>query len=320
MEELRELLNGKMSWLKDLSEQNILMHNDLDAILSVGFLEKYAKLKNVVGIYDNSVFYAEDTSFLKDINIHNCIGVDLDFMIPKMKTLGHHITGLLKTGENYNVNDLCEITKNISQIGFSYGSKYPLNEIIFLYSLFGLQPETDNEIALLVYADSVFKNYVDYRLNVRSWLKRLGQTNILNALDTRSPDIYGIIASRIIPLTKCFGGDEPHNQFQITGYNKDLRKKMYIGKPQFLINFINKNFGWDMNILPDKLSYTRQLYYHEFNLGNSKDDEKIGLLLEYVNDKLQGKEEIYSASLTKKNELKITSKKKFSLENILQTQ
>lgn len=320
MQSLERLFNTTMSWIKDLSNEKIIIHNDIDALLCAGFLGEYAKMNNIVGMYDTRIFYLKedipDKEFKKQSYLKECIGVDLDLTIEGMRTLGHHMTGIIRQGVSYNVNDIFNSLDNVAKGSTIYREKYPLNEIIFLYSLFGMQPQTDEEIALLVYADSVFTSYRDHMPNVRNWLKKLNQTKILDALDNRYPKIFGIICSRIVPLTKGFGTNKKFKQFTLTRYNPIKSTYEYIGNPQFLIDFINKTMHWSMKSLPNKLMHKKMLYYYEIELcdRNNKDKNTINERLKKLNKVFGGKDFVYSSSWAYEHVCKVTTSAKINTD------
>lgn len=80
------IFNRYYYWLKDLSNKNIIMHNDLDAIMSVCFLQVYSGLSKIAGIYDTKAFYMCSPRFLElTTDLKNCVAIDLDISIPTKK-------------------------------------------------------------------------------------------------------------------------------------------------------------------------------------------------------------------------------------------
>lgn len=307
------LLRNKVKWLFNLEKEKVIIHNDIDGILSMAFLQNYANLKQIVGIYDLDCFYFSQKDYLKVSNFKNLIALDLDISFLGIRNIGHHMTCFNTNTSSLNINEEYLLTKD-NIIDF-YHKKYPLNTIILLYSLFGIEPNTDEEIALLIYADSVYKNYLDYKNNVSNWLKELNQYKILDALENRYDKLINIIISKIAPITNLYkdnrnNSKKAFSQCHITKkdyiYGKETYQ--YIGNPRHLLNLIKDITNWNLINLPNFLPYTRVCNNLSLSLGKDTKTIKENLF-KFSNFLMQNNSIIVSHCLIYRNSIKITISK-----------
>lgn len=305
-------LKDKHLWLKNLENENIIIHSDFDGIISMAFLQHYAKLKKIVGIYDLNTFYMKEKKYLKKDVFKDIIGIDLDISYFNIRGLGHHLT-CLSNDNCFNINEYYNVKNNPIK---NYYKKYPLNTIILLYSIFNIKPKTDEEIALLVYADSVFKNFKEYEYNVTNWLKLLNQYEILNALNNRYDKIKKIIDTKIAPVTSTYKDNRVSSTYSqcplTTKYiinNKTYYQYDKNSKP--LLELIYKYTTWNIIDLPETFPYQRICNNIKIDLSNKKQKDisneellinfnKLSKLL------LDNNDMIVSNSMTYKSSIKIT--------------
>lgn len=310
---LNSLLNDKLKWLKDLSKEDCIIHSDIDGLLSMAFLQNYANMKQIVGIYDLDAFYMSEFKYLTTKYFKNLCAIDLDVSYLGIRNIGHHMTCVNSSNNSLNINEFVNFNKNTNSIVDNYNQKFPLNTIILLYSIFNIQPKTDEEIALIVYADSVFENYNSYKNNVVKWLKFLGQYNILDALNNRYSDIIKIIDEKILPITKEFSSRKKYSQCLLTSKEEmyGIIVQKYNGNPIKLLNLIRKITNWNVIDLPNGLYNIKS--FNNLKVILSDDSKDINLIkknLKKLDTFLkENSKNIVSSSMTYRNEYKITVNK-----------
>lgn len=299
---LNEIRNHKkLTWLMNMENEKAIIHNDIDGILTYAILNKYANLKKLVGIYDLDGLFVTDKKYLKEDELKNICGLDLDMNIDGMRTLGHHMTFTTNNAAT-NINDLFGISVNISSM---YYSKYPLNTVLFLYAILGIKPKSDKEIALLIYADSVFTNFIKYKDNVIWWLEVLELSEVKDALINRYDVLMDIIDKEIAPIMAMIKDERKSSTYSQSPLITKFSKK-YIGNPTHVLKLIKDTMGWEVDPLPSKLPYSK--IYNNICLDVSKDTKK------FQEDKFESikamfkkqGDEIISSSMTYKNSFKIT--------------
>lgn len=307
-------LKKKIEWIYNLENESVIIHSDIDGILSMAFLQHHAGLKEIVGLYDLDTFYFKSEEYLKVSNFKKIIGIDLDISFFDIRHIGHHINCLMAGENSLNINEEFGMVDNIID---NYYMKYPLNTIILLYSLFEIEPTTDEEIALIVYADSVFTNYINYKKNVVTWLKRLGQNNILNALENRFDNIMNIINSKIAPITNKF----IDQRYSAKGkYSQcPLTKKVfqfgnlipqYCGNPKDLLDLIRNITNWNVIDLPKSLYYKREYNNIPVSLGDKADINTLNKnIIKITNFLEENKHVVISSCMPYRNSLKVTLSK-----------
>lgn len=322
---------NKLVWFDRLNEFKIIIHNDIDAILTGGFLLQRGA--EIVGMYDlRNIFYTKwEYKNMMNKNPENILAMDLDINLKNIKCFGHHIVPPFNPNA-FNANDLLGIT------GDNFTSKCPLNSILLLYSLYEIKPKNDYEIALILYADSVIDNYVKYKDNVVFWLTKLELLDFLDALENRFDKLIEIINEKIKPITIKFEvnedkegkiklqnsqnlNDSERKYPQCTQYI-DFRTYTYQttryctgedGKPSIkniegriedLLKLVEDIMGWDMSKFP--LQYCKYIdnFYKPSDYKikfENKDYFNIVKILE------ESKEDIVSMAFSYSNYLQITT-------------
>ena len=256
----------------------VITNNDGDGIASILFLLNHplTKGKTVMkGIYTLDKLYL--TNKFDKVNIKNMVGIDLEMQIKGMYCVGHHMN-ITYNPNSLNANDLFGVSEDLL---FNFHNKCPLNTLILLYWLFNVKPKNDQEIAFLIYWDSVIYNYQKYRPNVVQWLKALKMDEILDALENRKEFLMNIIKKEILPITNSFKtGYEKSKlpQCNIVPYY-DREKKMFyflqnnssksISK---ILGLMNKMMGWETSNFQTKFCF-REDYIYTTLIVNSKFDK-----------------------------------------------
>lgn len=317
--EMRKLV----SWIYNLKNKNVIIHSDMDGLLCMAFLQHHAQLGQIVGLYDLETLYFTDPKFKLINNFKELIAIDLDMSLLGIKNIGHHMTCVKGGSNSLNINEFYKLDEDL------YGNffrKYPLNTVILLYSLFNIEPKSLEEIALIVYADSVFSNYINYSKNVTIWLKKLKQFKILNALENDFDKIMDIIDTKIKPITDLVKDNrvskqDTYSQCHLTTsyyFNGEVRKK-YKGNPVELLSLIKEITNWNIIDLPSNL-FCKVTYNNvKVSLIEEKDKsiEDYSLKRNIINKNIQkldkfleeNKQSVLSSSMTYRDGFKVTINK-----------
>lgn len=307
--------NKNISWLfEDLSQTNAIIHSDIDGLLTMGFLQNYAGLKEIVGIYDLRTFHMKEEKYKTRKEFRKMVGLDLDISYFDIRNIGHHMTCVKSNEKSLNINDLYGLQEDLVN---NYYRKYPLNTVILLYSLFNIKPKTDEEIALLVYADSVFGNYTDkYKKNVTYWLKILNQYEILDALENRCSTIQNIIDNQILPITSKIKDPRASSKYSQCPLTQSVYIQakgkcidIYNGNPKIILDLIRRITNWNIIDLPKQLLFTRECYVNTICLSKDKKnkDEIQAHLKKLKKFLLENKSDIVSSSMPYINSFRITT-------------
>lgn len=305
-------IRHRIDWIFDLSNKNIIIHSDIDGVLSMAFLQQYAGLKQIVGLYDLDTFYFIDKEYTKVSKFKDLIAIDLDISYYGIRNLGHHMTCVKSADNSLNINEYAGIAENLVS---NYTQKYPLNTIILLYSIFGIEPSSDEEIALLIYADSVYQNFNQYNNNVVNWLTALKQHKILDALNNRYEKLMSIIRDKIVPITSKikdtrYCAKDKFSQCQLTSsyyFNKQKRRK-YNGNPKELIDLIRDITNWNVIDLPKNMFCKKTYFNKKVILGEKSDLSTVrNNLLKLEKYIEENPNTIVSSSMAYINGYKITS-------------
>lgn len=309
--EVKNLINNRLSWIKELSNEDCIIHPDMDGLLSMAFLQNFANMKQIVGVYDLDAFYVNNLDLLSQNNFKNLCAIDLDVSYLGIRSLGHHMTCVKSSENSVNINEFMGLTETPAKIVDNYYNKFPLNTVILLYSIFDIEPENDEEIALIVYADSVFENYRLYKSNVREWLIKLEQYEILDALDNRYEEIMKIIDNTIAPITNTIESRKKYSQCLLT-YKKGKFNKTtyhYNKTSNEIIDLIRDITKWNTMYLPSELNKIKIFNNSKVVLSENYND--VSLIKKNIEklDKFlkENSESIVSTSMTYKNQYKITT-------------
>lgn len=159
------------------TNKNIIIHNDGDGMISGLFMRNRGH--KFAGFFDLKKAILQEGSVLTE-----CLGVDVDFSLKEVDTIGHHIT--LKHHDNHiNLNQLFDSNNH------SFSKKFPLSTILSLYYLTETPLPTDmRQRALLFYIDGINVSAKKYTWNVQTWIKKLGFEELLNEYKEGKYDTY----------------------------------------------------------------------------------------------------------------------------------
>jgi hypothetical protein len=169
--------------LDTLSHSNkIIISPDIDGMTSARLLEAFNG-SVVVGTYDKNVLVTAD-----GIDPKECLFVDCDMNSSDLVSIGNHQR--LSSGDNmssksFNPNVYYDINK--------YTDKYPF-ATAFLIS-FATRVTTSETIqAYMSYADSTYKNLVNYSENMHNWWERMRHLE-LDQVFNPSPEVAKVLQS-----------------------------------------------------------------------------------------------------------------------------
>lgn len=165
------------SILKTLEYSNhLVVSPDIDGFTSARLLEAFNG-SIVVGTYDKNVMVLAD-----GVEPSECLFVDCDMNTSDFVSIGNHQR--LSSGDNmakksFNPNVHFGINK--------YTDKYPF-ATAFLIS-FATRVPTSEQIQLyMAYADSTYKNLLNYLPNMNNWHERMRHTELDRVFDLSSDD------------------------------------------------------------------------------------------------------------------------------------
>ncbi|MFH0948398.1 MAG: hypothetical protein V1833_05305 [Elusimicrobiota bacterium] len=240
-----DVLLKKYFWLIE-KNQKIIISPDVDGILSALFMSNYFNWQ-VVGFYDG-----KDLAIKQDVNIDDCIFLDMDIYRENIRSCGHHMVLYNKKNipPNWNNYSNC-INPNIIR-GFDayndFQEKYPFATIHFLLCAISSYKEIKivlpkTAVSPLLYVDGTFKNLLNYPENCISWLK------FFNAKDVNSPmyPIYILFANRKI-------ADMIHDLENIFGKFREIVDGKKRGGDKIKIaDIVNNSFSKESMLKIDKL-------------------------------------------------------------------
>jgi len=160
-------------WLRNLTQKNVIMGDDLDAALSTILFLRCNPQATLAGIYSgySKIYLCPDLSFQQ---LDQCVFIDLDIYKAGCRSLGHHIIRrderdvLAGFQQSCNMNELAK-----RSLSANYIKKYPLGTVHFLMWLYDVPvPFFKNAEPLIWLADSTFINGQSHRFrsNVMEWL------------------------------------------------------------------------------------------------------------------------------------------------------
>ena len=169
--------------LDTLSHSNkIIISPDIDGLTSARLLEAFND-SVVVGTYDKNILLLGD-----GIDPKECLFVDCDMNTSDLVSIGNHQR--LSSGDNmssksFNPNVHFGINK--------YTDKYPF-ATAFLIS-FATRVTTSEQIqAYMSYADSTYKNLINYSENMHNWRERMRHLELDQVFEP-SPQVLQILKS-----------------------------------------------------------------------------------------------------------------------------
>lgn len=181
-------IRDRFSWLNE-RDKKMIVHNDLDGILTAMFFKQYLNWE-VVGVYDLNKI---SVTAKEPISMKDLIYVDLDVTFSDYYSIGHHIIGS-ESNTHFNINDIFGIDHK------QYVKKFPLSTVLFLYWLYEIElPKDMLQNIFLLHSDSTYKNYVTYKNNVEMWIKALGLNSLFEVLNHK--DFKSMHETHVLPNT-----------------------------------------------------------------------------------------------------------------------
>jgi len=136
--------------------KNLIISPDIDGFVSAKLLWKYNG-SSVVGTYDKNLLLLAD-----GIDPADCLFVDCDMNSPDYVSIGNHMR-LMEDNisvESFNPNTHYKVKQ--------YNQKFPFATCFLL--AFAIEPQTTlSDNLSMAYADSTYKNKVDYEHNMQHW-------------------------------------------------------------------------------------------------------------------------------------------------------
>lgn len=208
----------KTQWF---NRDNVVIHNDLDGMISFALLKKYNNKKTLVGFYDLSKIV-----LFQNVNLDEILFLDLD--MDNYFCIGHH-KKIYYSDKALNPNNLVQFS--------DYTNKYPFNTFMFLMYLLDISMEDLSPLqrCLIFTADSVAYNILNYSKNVQQWDKLLKLNSIQSYQMER--EYVGRVAERLRKLT---GEKKEYPQFKFAVEDKEKTTKY--------LKFVEEVFKMDLQI------------------------------------------------------------------------
>jgi len=204
-----------------------------------------------------------------------------------------------------------------------YKNKYKGNTAINIYTMAGREPTTLKEIAFVLYIDSVFDIYYDkkYTKNFVQWMKRIGQNNILKALENHFLEIEKIIKNEIAPFFNKFHKsksiDDPD---RVVPKNRQGNVKIIGGRLSNdfyeIIDFIKYMTGFS---IPITLLLDLDFQFVEKYHSNKKEIDSVAEMLNLYKEleKLRDQNILVSNAMTNAMTVRFTTSVKINCEFML---
>ena len=145
--------------------KNIIISPDVDGLMSATLLSRNLG-HQVVGTYDKSIL-----CLAEGIDPSECLFVDCDMNTPEFASIGNHMR-LMEDNiciESFNPNVHFDVKK--------YNEKFPYATCYLI--AFAIEAQTTTlDKQRMAYADSTYKNAVDYAENMRNWSTRMDDDNV----------------------------------------------------------------------------------------------------------------------------------------------
>ncbi len=156
----------------------LIISPDMDGFMSAKLINKYNGSK-VVGSYDKNILCLAD-----GIDPEKCLFVDCDMNRQEYVSIGNHMRLLSDnmSVESFNPNVHFGIT--------TYTDKFPYATCYLITFATEVSTSTEDKHRM-AYADSTYKNLINYGRNMRNWSDRMYHPEVENILNPLSSDIQG---------------------------------------------------------------------------------------------------------------------------------
>ncbi len=173
----------KQQILDTLSYSNkIIISPDIDGMTSARLLEAFNG-SVVVGTYDKNVLVTAE-----GVDPKECLFVDCDMNRSDLVSIGNHQR--LSSGDNMSSKSF---NPNVHYGVNKYTDKYPF-ATAFLISFATRVTTSANLQAYMSYADSTYKNLVNYSENMHNWRERMTHLELDQVFDP-SPEVAKVLQS-----------------------------------------------------------------------------------------------------------------------------
>jgi len=172
----------KKAILKTLSHSlDLIISPDIDGLTSAALLADFNGSR-IVGTYDKNVM-----ALMDGIDPKECLFVDCDMNRPEFVSIGNHMR--LSQGDNmssksFNPNVFYSVNK--------YNEKYPFATAFLISFAIGV-PTSHQTKLTMAYADSTYKNLVNYGVNMNNWYKRMKHDELDFVFDLSEENVIELL-------------------------------------------------------------------------------------------------------------------------------
>ena len=166
----------KSKILETLSHsKQLIISPDVDGFMTAKLINKYNGAV-VVGGYDKNIL-----TLAEGINPEECLFIDCDMNRPEFVSIGNHMRMLSDnmSTKSFNPNVHFEVTK--------YTEKFPYATCFLITFATGVET-SDLDKNRMAYADSTYKNLINYERNMRNWALRIYHNEVERILNPRPSD------------------------------------------------------------------------------------------------------------------------------------
>jgi hypothetical protein len=204
-----------------LHSLKLVISPDIDGFISSRLLQEWNPNYVVVGTYDKNVL-----TLAEGVDPIECLFLDCDMNRSDLVSIGNHMR--LTEGDNmstksFNPNVFFNVNK--------YSDKYPFATAFLISAVIESTTSPQNQLHM-AYADSTYKNLVNYRQNMENWLTRMEHTELTKVFNLSKKDVDSLIALE---------GQYPKQGF----VSKKFGKKRYIEE----MNSALKTYGLNSETL-----------------------------------------------------------------------
>jgi hypothetical protein len=166
----------KSKILETLSHsKQLIISPDVDGFMTAKLINKYNGAV-VVGGYDKNIL-----TLAEGVNPEECLFIDCDMNRPEFVSIGNHMRMLSDnmSTKSFNPNVHFEVTK--------YTEKFPYATCFLITFATGVET-SDLDKNRMAYADSTYKNLINYERNMRNWALRIHHNEVERILNPKPSD------------------------------------------------------------------------------------------------------------------------------------
>jgi hypothetical protein len=158
----------------DYSKQ-LIISPDIDGFMTAKLINRYNG-SVVVGAYDKNILTIAD-----GINPEDCLFVDCDMNTPEFVSIGNHMR---LPSDNISINSF---NPNLHFEVIKYTDKFPYATCFLITFATGVFT-SDLDKNFMAYADSTYKNLINYERNMKSWSTRIYHNEVERVLNPKPSD------------------------------------------------------------------------------------------------------------------------------------